>query len=73
VPQRQQTADLAAIRASQGDPTSPTYRPPAVVPVQFLSADLAGVRCDFDLVMVVELRAGLIVRFTEYFDTAKLA
>jgi outer membrane receptor protein involved in Fe transport len=42
VPQRQQTADLAAIRASQGDPTSPTYRPPAVVPVQFLSADLEG-------------------------------
>ena len=40
---------------------------------QFLSADLAGVRCDFDLVMVVELRDGLIVRFTEYFDTAKLA
>ena len=40
---------------------------------QFLSADLAGVRCDFDLVMVVELRDGMIIRFTEYFDTAKLA
>jgi outer membrane receptor protein involved in Fe transport len=42
VPQRQQTADLAAIRASQGDPTSPTYRPPAVIPVKFLAADLLG-------------------------------
>ena len=40
---------------------------------QFLSADLAGVRCDFDLVMVVELRDGMIIRFTESFDTAKLA
>jgi outer membrane receptor protein involved in Fe transport len=42
VPQRQQTADLAAIRATQGDPTSPTYRPPAVIPVRFLAADLLG-------------------------------
>ncbi len=42
VPQRQQTADLAAIRATQGDPTSPTYRPPSIVPVQFLAADLLG-------------------------------
>jgi iron complex outermembrane receptor protein len=42
VPQRQQTADLAAIRASQGDPTSPGYRPPAVIPVRFLAADLLG-------------------------------
>lgn len=42
VPQRQQTADLAAIRATQGDPTSPNYRPPAVIPVQFLVADLLG-------------------------------
>lgn len=42
VPQRQQTADLAAIRASQGDPTLPTYRPPAVIPVSFLAADQLG-------------------------------
>ena len=28
VPQRQVTADIAAIRAAQGDPTSPAYRPP---------------------------------------------
>jgi outer membrane receptor protein involved in Fe transport len=42
LPQRQQTADLAAIRATQGDPTSPTYRPPATIPVQFISADLLG-------------------------------
>ncbi len=42
VPQRQQTADLAAIRATQGDPTSPSYRPPAVIPVRFLAADLLG-------------------------------
>jgi len=39
---------------------------------RFLSADLQGVRTDFDLVMVAELRDGLIVRFTEYFDTAQL-
>jgi outer membrane receptor protein involved in Fe transport len=42
VPQRQQSADLAAIRAAQGDPTSPTYRPPAITPVKFLAADLLG-------------------------------
>ena len=42
VPQRQQTADLAAIRATQGDPTLATYRPPAVIPVRFLAADLLG-------------------------------
>ncbi len=42
VPQRQQTADLAAIRSTQGDPTSPGYRPPAMIPFQFLVADLIG-------------------------------
>lgn len=42
VPQRQQTADLAAIRATQGDPNGPNYRPPAVIPFQFLAIDLAG-------------------------------
>lgn len=42
VPQRQQTADLAAIRATQGDPTAPNYRPPSVVPVRFLTADQQG-------------------------------
>lgn len=42
VPQRQQTADLDAIRATQGDPNSPSYRPPAVIPFRFLAANLAG-------------------------------
>lgn len=42
VPQRQQTADLAAIRATQGEPTSPGYRPPAVIPARFLAANLIG-------------------------------
>ena len=42
VPQRQQTADLPAIRATQGDPALPGYRPPAVIPVKFLVADLRG-------------------------------
>gem|GEM_PF-3466203 len=42
VPQRQQSADLAAIRATQGDPTAATYRPPTVIPVRFLAADLVG-------------------------------
>ena len=42
VPQRQVTADIAAIRASQGDPTSPTYRPPTVIPQAVLSNVLEG-------------------------------
>lgn len=42
VPQRQQTADLAAIRATQGEPTSPNYRPPSVVPTRFLTAEQLG-------------------------------
>lgn len=42
LPQRQQTADLAAIRTTQGDPAAPGYRPPAVIPFQFLAADLSG-------------------------------
>jgi outer membrane receptor protein involved in Fe transport len=42
VPQRQQTADLEAIRATQGDPASPGYRPPAVIPPRFLAANLIG-------------------------------
>jgi outer membrane receptor protein involved in Fe transport len=42
VPQRQQTADLDAIRATQGDPTAPGYRPPAVIPFRFLAANLLG-------------------------------
>ncbi len=42
VPQRQVTADVAAIRASQGDPTSPTYRPPTVIPQTVLSNVLEG-------------------------------
>ena len=39
---------------------------------EFLCADLEGARTDFDLVMVAELRDGKIIRFTEYFDTAKV-
>lgn len=42
VPQRQQTADLAAIRATQGDPASPNYRPPAIIPARFIAANLTG-------------------------------
>lgn len=42
VPQRQVTADIAAIRASQGDPTSPTYRPPTVIPQTVLTNVLEG-------------------------------
>lgn len=37
---------------------------------RFQCTDLAGARTDFPLVMVVEVRDGKIVRFTEYFDTA---
>lgn len=39
---------------------------------RFQCTDLAGARTDFPLVMAVELRDGKIVRFTEYFDTAKV-
>ncbi len=42
VPQRQVTADLDAIRATQGDPTSPTYRPPTVIPQKILTNVLEG-------------------------------
>lgn len=42
VPQRQQTADLEAIRTTQGDPSAPGYRPPTVIPARFLAANLAG-------------------------------
>jgi len=39
---------------------------------RFQCTDLAGARTDFPLVMAVELRDGKIIRFTEYFDTAKV-
>lgn len=42
VPQRQVTADIDAIRASQGDPTSPTYRPPTIIPQKILTNVLEG-------------------------------
>ncbi len=65
VPQRQQTADLAAIRATQGDPTSPTYRPPAVLPVQFLSADLLG--RGWEVGTKLDLGKGLLLGTLTYF------
>ena len=36
----------------------------------FAYATPAGERAEFPLVMVAEVRDGLLVRFTEYFDTA---
>jgi outer membrane receptor protein involved in Fe transport len=42
VPQRQVTADVDAIRATQGDPTLPTYRPPTVIPQKVLTNVLEG-------------------------------
>ena len=39
---------------------------------RFQCTDHVGVRTDFPLVMAVELRDGMIVRFTEYFDTAQV-
>jgi outer membrane receptor protein involved in Fe transport len=65
-PQRQQTADLEAIRATQGDPTSPTYRPPATVPVKFLSADLLGKGREVGAKL--DLREGWLVGTTSYFS-----
>ncbi len=66
VPQRQQTADLAAIRATQGDPTSPTYRPPAVIPVQFLVADLLG--RGWEVGSKLDLGQGKLLATVSYFS-----
>ncbi len=65
-PQRQQTADLEAIRASQGDPTSPTYRPPATIPVKFLAADLLGKGREVGAKL--DLREGWLVGTVSYFS-----
>jgi outer membrane receptor protein involved in Fe transport len=67
VPQRQSTADLAAIRATQGDPTSPTYRPPATIPVRFLTADQAG--RGWETGTKVDLREGQLLGTLTYFST----
>jgi outer membrane receptor protein involved in Fe transport len=66
VPQRQQTADLAAIRATQGDPTSPNYRPPSVVPVQFLAADLVG--RGWEAGTKIDLGGGALLGTVSYFS-----
>lgn len=66
VPQRQQTADLAAIRASQGDPTSPNYRPPSVVPFRFLTAEQLG--RGWEAGTKVELGAGKVFGTLTYFS-----
>lgn len=42
VPQSATSADLAAIRATQGDPTSPTYVPPTTIPTMLLQNNLSG-------------------------------
>ncbi|MFM7750800.1 MAG: TonB-dependent receptor domain-containing protein, partial [Opitutaceae bacterium] len=65
-PQRQQTADLEAIRASQGDPTSPGYRPPATIPVKFLAADLLGKGREVGAKL--DLREGWLVGTVSYFS-----
>ncbi len=64
-PQRQQTADLEAIRTTQGDPTSPNYRPPATVPVKFLAADLVGK--GRELGTKLDLKEGWLVGTLSYF------
>lgn len=65
VPQRQQTADLDAIRATQGDPTSPSYRPPTVIPVKFLSADQQGE--GWEAGAKLDLNDGLVLGTLSYF------
>lgn len=42
VPQSANSANLAAIRASQGDPTSPGYVPPTTIPTVLLQNNLSG-------------------------------
>ncbi len=66
VPQRQQTADLAAIRATQGDPALPTYRPPAVIPVRFLAADLLG--RGWEGGAKLDIREGVLLGTLSYFS-----
>lgn len=66
VPQRQQTADLAAIRATQGDPTSPSYRPPAVIPFRFLVADQLG--RGWEAGTKLEIGDGLVFGTVSYFS-----
>jgi ketosteroid isomerase-like protein len=39
---------------------------------EFLSRTVDGRQLHFPLAMVLEVRDGLVVRFTEYFDTAPL-
>ena len=65
VPQRQQTADLDAIRATQGDPTSPTYRPPTVIPVKFLAADQLGQ--GWEAGAKLDLNDGIVLGTFSYF------
>lgn len=66
VPQRQQSADLAAIRSTQGDPTAPGYRPPAVIPVRFLAADLQG--RGWETGAKVDLGRGTLLGTVSYFS-----
>jgi outer membrane receptor protein involved in Fe transport len=66
VPQRQQTADFAAIRATQGEPTLATYRPPAVVPVRFLAADLQG--RGWEVGSKLDLGGGRLLATVSYFS-----
>lgn len=42
VPQSATTANLAAIRATQGDPASPGYVPPTTIPTMLLQNNLSG-------------------------------
>lgn len=67
VPQRALTADLAAIRASQGDPTSPTYRPPTVVPQTVLTNVLEGKGKEAGFKF--ELFDGLLLGTATYFES----
>ncbi len=47
VPESIFSADLDAIRASQGDPTSPGYVPPATVPQKLLQSNITGEGYEF--------------------------
>jgi outer membrane receptor protein involved in Fe transport len=67
VPQRQVTADVDAIRASQGDPTSPTYRPPTVIPQKVLTNVLEGEGREAGLKF--ELFGGRLLGTATYFES----
>jgi outer membrane receptor protein involved in Fe transport len=67
VPQSATSANLAAIRATQGDPTSPGYVPPSVIPTVILQNNLSGEGREAGLKF--DLKDNEVVGTLTYFQT----